>query len=169
MPFVGLLNKVEALSGAVESSGATGGAFWWTNADYNYWSAQNLCQSYGATLAVFENAALSESLTQNLDHRQQYWVGLFNAAQDPGLDGSWVWANQYPYQAHGYQSWGPSQPPATASEAAWCVAIQWQKNKTGGGQWAWFADACSTNYGVLCQLQSGQYLTYLSDSELCSL
>lgn len=160
----GLLDTAEALSGAVQNSGATGEAFWWSNPDYDFWSAQELCRSYGATLAVLEDAALSVQLSVGLDNRKHYWVGLFNAAQKPGLDGSWVWANQFPYNASGYQSWGPSQPPAAnGSEAAWCVAIQWLRDGTGGGEWAWYADACANNHGALCQLQSGE-LPFSSES-----
>ena len=125
-----------------------------------------------------ETASDSAVLTAGLNKHSKYWIGLFNSAQQPGLDGSWVWANQYPYNLSlspdGFLGWAPSQPPDTASQAAWCVAIGWLPSDSSeepqdglaGGTWAWFADVCTTPYGVLCEVQSGAGVGRLSSPSL---
>ena len=135
------------------------GTFYWAAQEYTFWQGQSLCTAYGATLAVIESADENARFTAQLDKAGRYWIGLFNAAQKGGINGSWVWANQWPYNASrskgGFLGWGPGQP-GTASGAAWCAGVQWLRNKTGGsGAWSWFADDCSASYGVLCEVQSG--------------
>ena len=145
---------------AAATNSSRDNTFFWSAQEYTFFQGQALCQSYGATLAVIESSEESSLLTTQLSKNGRYWIGLFNAAQQGGVHGSWVWANQWPYNASfskgGYLGWDHGQP-GPAAAAAWCAGVQWVKNKTsnGGGAWRWFADDCTASYGVLCEVQSG--------------
>ncbi|GAX80737.1 hypothetical protein CEUSTIGMA_g8172.t1 [Chlamydomonas eustigma] len=156
------------LDDGIVQSYADSNLFWLNYPAHDYFSAQNLCMTYGGYLAVLERDPVLTAVDKNMS----YWIGLSNSAQVPGLNGTWTWSNQMPYISSGsVHGWAPQQPPLSADSSEWCVRIAWlyphsssksasssqqdsHNHQRSTGSWSWFADSCNSLHNILCEIQT---------------
>ncbi len=82
-----------------------------------------------------------------LDSQVEYWIGLFNAAQAPGRNGSWAWVDLSVYRAADAR-WASRAQPV---DGQWCAFLAWEPALD---QWAWRSGDCSAKRAVLCSLRN---------------
>jgi hypothetical protein len=103
--------------------------------------ARAICESYGAALAVPENAAENDWLVSTALSlaNESYWIGV----DDEKMDGTYVKPDGTPVT---FFAWDTGKPNGGTSQN--CVAL----DAAGAVAGAWNDKACSDSYGVLCEL-----------------
>lgn len=116
---------------------------YFTSRDTASWSkSEEKCSLRGAHLLVIQSQEEQDFITNTLNPRAAYYVGL----SDPKGHGQWQWVDQTPYDQNA-TSWHSDEP---SGNTEFCVVLSYHPNVKG---WGWSVAPCDGDHRLICEMR----------------
>ncbi|XP_031239180.1 C-type lectin domain family 4 member A-like isoform X1 [Mastomys coucha] len=120
-----------------------GSQCYFTSRDSASWSkSEEKCSLRGAHLLVIHSQEEQDFITNSLNPRATYYVGL----SDPEGHGQWQWVDQTPYNPNA-TSWHSDEPSGSTEL---CVVLSYHPNVKG---WGWSVAPCDGDHRLVCEMR----------------
>uniref|UniRef100_A0A8C5ZIA2 C-type lectin domain-containing protein n=1 Tax=Marmota marmota marmota TaxID=9994 RepID=A0A8C5ZIA2_MARMA len=140
--FALLVNKGKVWSCCPEHWKSFSSSCYFFSTDANSWNAsQENCSRMEAHLVVINSKEEQDFLTQNMDKKSAYFMGL----SDPEGQGHWQWVDQTPYNQSA-TFWHTGEPSRSGER---CVIVN---HPSPSLQWGWNDINCDILQRSVCEM-----------------
>lgn len=116
---------------------------YFTSRDSASWSdSEEKCSHRGAHLLVIHSQEEQDFITDTLNPRAHYYVGL----SDTEGHGKWQWVDQTPFNQNA-TSWHADEP---SGNKGFCVVLSYHPNLKG---WGWSVAPCDGYHRLVCKMR----------------